>query len=192
MTADVYPLHVLLVTLAGWINRHQQHVIECLVEENRVLKGQLTGRRLRLNDDERRRLAPKARRLGRRVLRQVATIVTHPGSAEEPGPRRGKEYGRQGAQGPRDPARARPAVLLADVSAGALGGHRRGRLLHQRDLDAARARDLLHAVRDRSPESTGPRGGFDAHPGYRVHGAGGATTDRRGRWFPGAPPGPHL
>ena len=38
MTADLYPLQVLLVTLAGWVNRHQQHVIEYLVEENRVLK----------------------------------------------------------------------------------------------------------------------------------------------------------
>ena len=35
MTADLYPLQVLLVTLAGWVNRHQQHVIEYLVEENR-------------------------------------------------------------------------------------------------------------------------------------------------------------
>jgi transposase InsO family protein len=76
MTADLYPLQVLLVTLAGWINRHQQHVIEYLVEENRVLKGQLKGRRLRLTDDQRRRLAAKGRRLGRRLLRQVATIVT--------------------------------------------------------------------------------------------------------------------
>ena len=76
MTADLYPLQVLLVTLAGWVNRHQQHVIEYLMEENRVLRGQLTGRRLRLTDDQRRRLAAKGRRLGRRVLRQVATIVT--------------------------------------------------------------------------------------------------------------------
>jgi putative transposase len=76
MTADVYPLQMLLVTLAGWVNRHQQHVIEYLVEENRVLKGQLEGRRLRLSDDQRRRLAAKGQRLGRRVLRQVATIVT--------------------------------------------------------------------------------------------------------------------
>jgi hypothetical protein len=76
MTADVYPLQVLLVTLAGWVNRHQQHVIEYLVEENRVLKEQVEGRRLRFTDDQRRRLAAKARRLGRRVLRQVATIVT--------------------------------------------------------------------------------------------------------------------
>jgi putative transposase len=47
-----------------------------LVEENRVLTEQVKGRRLRLTDDQRRRLAAKGRRLGRRVLRQVATIVT--------------------------------------------------------------------------------------------------------------------
>src|SRR5262249_4111389 len=76
MTADLYPLQVLLLTLAGWVNRHQQHVIEYLVEENRVLKEQVKGRRLRLTDDQRRRLAVKGRRLGRRLLRQVATIVT--------------------------------------------------------------------------------------------------------------------
>src|SRR5262244_2492515 len=76
MTADLYPLQVLLLTLAGWVNRHQQHVMEYLVEENRVLKEHVKGRRLRLTDDQRRRLAAKGRRLGRRVLRQVATIVT--------------------------------------------------------------------------------------------------------------------
>jgi putative transposase len=47
-----------------------------LVEENRVLKEQLKGRRVRLTDDQRRRLAAKGQRLGRRVLKQVATIVT--------------------------------------------------------------------------------------------------------------------
>jgi putative transposase len=46
------------------------------MEENRVLKEQVKGRRLRLTDDQRRRLAAKGRPLGRRVLRQVATIVT--------------------------------------------------------------------------------------------------------------------
>jgi hypothetical protein len=76
MTADVSRLQVLLVTLAGWVNRHQQYVIEYLIEENRVLKGQLKGRRLRLTDDQRRRLAAKGRRLDRRVLRQVATMVS--------------------------------------------------------------------------------------------------------------------
>jgi putative transposase len=76
MSADLSPLRVLLVTLAGWVNHHQQHVIEYLVEENRVLKAQVKGRRLQLTDEQRRRLAAKGRRLGRRVLRQVATIVT--------------------------------------------------------------------------------------------------------------------
>src|SRR5918996_2976176 len=76
MTADLLPLRLLLLTLAGWVNRHQQHVIEYLMEENRVLREQLRGRRVRLTDGERRRLAAKGRRLGRQVLRQVATIVT--------------------------------------------------------------------------------------------------------------------
>src|SRR5262249_24770774 len=76
MIADLSPMRALLVTLSGFVNRQQQHVIEYLVKENRVLKGQLTGRRLRLTDEQRRRLAAKGRCLGRRVLRQVATIVT--------------------------------------------------------------------------------------------------------------------
>src|SRR5262245_30413743 len=47
-----------------------------LIEENRVLRRQLGRRRLRLTDDDRRRLAAHAYQLGRRALRQVATIVT--------------------------------------------------------------------------------------------------------------------
>jgi hypothetical protein len=55
MTADLLPVRLLLVTLAGWVNRHQQDVIEYLVEENRALREQLRGRRVRLTDDQRRR-----------------------------------------------------------------------------------------------------------------------------------------
>jgi transposase InsO family protein len=76
MTPNLSPLRLLLVTLAGWVNRHQQEVIDYLVAENRVLHEQLGGRRVRLNDDQRRLLAARGQRLGRRVLRQVATIVT--------------------------------------------------------------------------------------------------------------------
>src|SRR2546428_9099066 len=76
MTTDLSPLRLLLVTLAGWVNRHQQQVIEYLGEENGVLRKQLKGRRVRLTDDQRRRLAAKGQPLGRRILRQVATIVT--------------------------------------------------------------------------------------------------------------------
>ena len=76
MTADIFPLQLLLLTVSGWVNKHQQQVIEYLVEENHVLKEQMKGRRLRLTDDQRRRLAAKGKRIGRRVLMQVATIVT--------------------------------------------------------------------------------------------------------------------
>jgi len=76
MTAEYYPLQVLLLALSGWVNRVQQRTIDYLVEENRVLKEQLKGRKLRLNDDQRRRLAAKGKQLGRRLLNRVATIVT--------------------------------------------------------------------------------------------------------------------
>ncbi|MDF1800320.1 MAG: integrase core domain-containing protein [Planctomycetota bacterium] len=74
--ARIYPLHVLLASLAGLMNQQQARVLEYLVEENRVLKEQLKGRRLRLTDDQRRRLAVKGVRIGRRLLLEVATIVT--------------------------------------------------------------------------------------------------------------------
>ncbi len=76
MTSEYYPLHVLLLVLSGWVNRVQQRTIEYLVEENPVLKEQLKGRKLRLNDDQRRRLGAKGKQLGRRLLNRVATIVT--------------------------------------------------------------------------------------------------------------------
>ncbi len=61
---------------AGWVNREQQAVIDYLKEENAILRGQMGGRRLRLNDDQRRRLAVKGKALGRKVLSEVAGIVT--------------------------------------------------------------------------------------------------------------------
>jgi putative transposase len=71
-----HPLQFVLVALAGWMNQQQRDVIDYLQEENRVLREQLGPRRLRYTDDQRRRLAAKARTLGRRILREVATIVT--------------------------------------------------------------------------------------------------------------------
>ena len=38
MTPDLTRFRLLLLTLAGWISRHQQDVIDYLVEENRVLR----------------------------------------------------------------------------------------------------------------------------------------------------------
>jgi len=51
-------------------------MIEYLREENRVLRELLAGRRLQLNDDQRRRLAVRAKGLGRKILAELAGIVT--------------------------------------------------------------------------------------------------------------------
>ncbi len=58
------PWQLLLVTLAGWINRQQQDVIAYIEKENRTLKSKLKGKRIRFTDDERRRLAVKSRARG--------------------------------------------------------------------------------------------------------------------------------
>ena len=57
-------LYVLIAMVAGWGQRHQQQVITYLIEENRVLKAQLGGRRLRLSDTERHRHARHPHALG--------------------------------------------------------------------------------------------------------------------------------
>ena len=62
----------LIVTVAGWPNRHQEDLIDYLREENRVLREQLGGRALRLTDAQPRRLAVRGQKLGRRVVSQVA------------------------------------------------------------------------------------------------------------------------
>jgi transposase len=66
---------MLLMALVGWLDRRQQDAMAYLVEENRILRGHMRGR-IRLTDDERRRLAVHGHRLGRRRLGEVATIVT--------------------------------------------------------------------------------------------------------------------
>ena len=70
------PFRLLLVSVAGWMNQRQQEVINYLREENRVLREQLGTRPLRFNDDQRARLAVRAKALGRKVLAEGATIVT--------------------------------------------------------------------------------------------------------------------
>ncbi len=67
---------VIVVALAGWLNRQQQEVVGFLTEENRVLREQLGGKRIRFTDDQRRRLAAKGKALGRRLLGEVCTLVT--------------------------------------------------------------------------------------------------------------------
>src|SRR6267378_5797313 len=70
------PLAFFLLLFSGWVNRNQQAVIDYLLEENRVLRAVNGPRRLRLTDDQRRRLAVKGHVLGRWHLAAVAGIVT--------------------------------------------------------------------------------------------------------------------
>ena len=66
----------LVVAVAGWINQQPRDVIDSLQEENRVLREQLGPGRLRFTDAQRRRRAAQAKRLGRRGLRDLHTLVT--------------------------------------------------------------------------------------------------------------------
>ena len=53
MRVALDPFSILITTLAGWMNRHQGHVIEYLMEENRVLREQIGTRRMRFSNDQR-------------------------------------------------------------------------------------------------------------------------------------------
>ena len=70
-----HPLRSLVVALAGWINQQQREVIDYLQTENRVLREQLGTSRLRFTDDQRVRLAAKAKHLRRRVLQEIGTVA---------------------------------------------------------------------------------------------------------------------
>jgi putative transposase len=76
MKAILHPWQILLLIMAGWINRNQQHAIEYLIAENRILRKKLGKKRILLDDDQRRRLAIKGKILGRKMLEELCTIVT--------------------------------------------------------------------------------------------------------------------
>ena len=76
MATVLHPWQILVAAMAGWITRQQDAVIDYLQEENRVLKQQLGRKRLRLTDAQRRRLAVRGKAIGRRVLTEVASLVT--------------------------------------------------------------------------------------------------------------------
>ena len=70
------PWQLLAVIVAGWMSQQQQQVTDYLREENRVLREKLGKKRVRLNDDQRRRLAAKGKTVGRRLLAEICSIVT--------------------------------------------------------------------------------------------------------------------
>ena len=69
------PLQFLMVLFAGWVNRCQSDVIDYLEEENRVLREQFGRKRLLFTDRQRRRLAAKAKPIGRKGLFRIRTLV---------------------------------------------------------------------------------------------------------------------
>jgi hypothetical protein len=67
-------LQFFLICLAGWVNRNQQNVIEYLLEEVKFHREQL-GKRPRFNDDQRRRLAAKAKKVEPSRLKESAAFA---------------------------------------------------------------------------------------------------------------------
>jgi HTH-like domain len=73
---DPTALQLVLSVLIGWLDCREREAVAYLIEENRLLRRHLAGRRLRLTDDDRRRLAARAYRVGRAALPRIATIAT--------------------------------------------------------------------------------------------------------------------
>jgi transposase len=76
MPVILTPFSLVISCIAGWLNQHQQLTVDYLVEENLILREQIGARRIRFTDDQRRRLAARAREVGRSALSGIATIVT--------------------------------------------------------------------------------------------------------------------
>ena len=74
MKFALQPWQLMLIMLAGWINRQQQEGIEYLRTENAVLREKLCKKRVLRTDDQRRRLAVKGKIPGRKQLEQVGTL----------------------------------------------------------------------------------------------------------------------
>ena len=69
------PWTMLLMMLAGWLNRHQQDVIEYLREENKILHEKIGKKRIILNDNQRMRLARLGKKLGRKLLSEACCAI---------------------------------------------------------------------------------------------------------------------
>ena len=68
MIRALTPFEFVVIAVAEWMNQRQRDVIDYLREENCVLREQLGKRRLRFTDDQRRRLAVRGKKLGRKLL----------------------------------------------------------------------------------------------------------------------------
>jgi hypothetical protein len=61
MSFVLHPWQLLVVIVSAWMTKLQQELIDYVLTENQVLKEKLGGKRILLNDDQRRRLAKPCR-----------------------------------------------------------------------------------------------------------------------------------
>ena len=71
----LWPIQVYFSVLVEYVRKQQELVIEYLQLENQVLREKIGGKRVLLNDDQRRLLAVKGKALGRKQLAKIATIA---------------------------------------------------------------------------------------------------------------------
>ena len=69
------PSRFILIYLAAWINRQQQAAIEYLSEKIRILKEHVCPKRLQFTDEQRRRIAAKAKKVKFGRLKEIANLV---------------------------------------------------------------------------------------------------------------------
>ena len=167
-------MRFLIVWMAGWINSRQLEVIDFLREENRVLREQLAGRRLRFTDDQRRRLAAKGKIVGRRRLQEFTGLVTPETILRWHRELVARTYDGSARRGTGRPATHEDVQQLVVRMAtenptwgytrlvGALSnlGQRVGRntvkrVLRRHGFESAPVRGQTHAVEDRAPHALG-------------------------------------
>ncbi|HBG27111.1 MAG: hypothetical protein A2Y10_18755 [Planctomycetes bacterium GWF2_41_51] len=70
------PWTMLHVMLAGWINRHQQDMIDYLKADNAILKEKIGKKRIILSDQQRRTLAVLAKKISRKALNEICDVFS--------------------------------------------------------------------------------------------------------------------
>ena len=76
VSSVLQPWQLLIAVICGWVNRHQQYIIDLQNDQIQTLLKALGKKPIPLTDDDRRRLAVKAKRVGRKALFELTTIVT--------------------------------------------------------------------------------------------------------------------
>jgi hypothetical protein len=79
------PWRFFLAAIAGWMNKQQQDLMAYVVEESRILREKLGGKRIRLGGNQESRLANAAAKVGRAVA-QVGVPAMPPRSCAGPSP----------------------------------------------------------------------------------------------------------